>query len=199
MTRLGYPSVMGEQPDGPLFFTGDDPMSVTADLLNTIDLLATPADRLTEQRHLRLFLEGHGYPARPVRTGDLGTVSRLREQLRAVWQADDLAIAADRLNSLLTRHRPVPRLRLGPDGADVEFGDRSAPVRAMIDDVLGALLQELAAHGTARLGTCVGDPCRCVFLDRSRNRARRYCCEICTNRAAAAAFRRREREARRSR
>jgi predicted RNA-binding Zn ribbon-like protein len=188
---------MGEQPEGPLFFTGDDPMSVAADLLNTIDLLATPADRLTELRHLRMFLDGHSYPARPVRAGDLETVSRLREQLRAVWQADDLALAADRLNVLLSRHRPVPRLRLGPEGPALEFGDRTTPVRTLLDDVLGALLQELAAHGTARLGTCVGDPCRCVFLDRSRNRARRYCCEICTNRAAAAAFRRRGREARR--
>src|SRR4051812_37121497 len=103
---------MSEADGGPFFFTGDDPMSVGSDLLNTIDLLADPADRLTDVEHLRAFLRGHGYPTDPVTEGDLAAVRKLREQVRAVWQSGEVGTAADRLNALLARHRPALRLRV---------------------------------------------------------------------------------------
>jgi len=188
---------MNENDDGPLFYSGDDPMSVASDLLNTIDLLADPADRLTTLEHLRTFLRGHGYPDHPVTRDDLTATRRLREQVRAVWQSDELLTAADRLNVLLARHRPALRLRARADGVDVAYGDRSTPTRGLAEEVLAALAHELERHALARLGTCHGDPCRCAFVDRSRNLTRRYCCDICTTRAAAAAYRRRKRETRR--
>jgi predicted RNA-binding Zn ribbon-like protein len=190
---------MSEQDDGPLFFTGNDPMSVASDLLNTIDLLADPADRLTTVEHLRGFLRGHGYPADPVTRGDLAASRKLREQLRAIWQSGDVNTAAERLNALLARHRPALRLRIRANDVEVGYGDRSDPTRALTEEVLGSLAHELARHGMTRLGTCDGDPCRCAFVDRSRNLTRRYCCDICTSRAAAAAYRRRKRESRRQR
>lgn len=185
---------MSDSDDGPLFFTGDDPMSVASDLLNTIDLLADPADRLTAVDHLQAFLAGHGYPTDPVTADDLAATRRLREQLRAVWQAGEVATAADRLNALLGRHRPALRVRVS--GADVEvgYGDRAAPARGLIEEILGALAHEIGQHGVSRLGMCDGDPCRCAYVDRTRNRTRRYCCDICTSRAAAAAYRRRRRD-----
>lgn len=190
--------VMSKLTDGPIFFTGNDPLSLGSDLLNTVDFLATPADRLTTVAHLRAFLSGHEWPDRPVDEADLETARKFREQLRAVWQAEDTTAAADRLNRLLARHRPVAQLRADADVLHVTYGDRAAPATALVQEVLAALVTELAEHGVARLGSCAGDPCRCAFLDRSRNRNRRYCCDICTTRAAAAAYRRRQRAARRS-
>lgn len=189
--------VMDEIEDGPLFYSGIDPMSAASDLLNTVDLLADPADRLTTVDHLRAFLAGHDYPDNPVTADDLVAVRRLREQVRAVWQAGEPATAVDRLDALLVRHRPVLRVRARPDGVDVSYGDRAAPARALADEILAALAYELESHSLTRLGTCDGDPCRCAFVDRTRNRTRRYCCDICTSRAAAAAYRRRKRESRR--
>jgi predicted RNA-binding Zn ribbon-like protein len=188
---------MSEQGDGPLFFTGDDPMSVASDLLNTVDLLADPADRLTAVDHLRAFLRGHGYPGDPVTDADLAAIRKLREQLRAVWQSRDVRTAADRLNALLIRHRPALQLRVRDGEVALTYGDRSSPARGLAEEVLAAVASELAGHGMSRLGTCDGDPCRCTFVDRSRNLTRRYCCDICTSRAAAAAYRRRKRESRR--
>jgi predicted RNA-binding Zn ribbon-like protein len=188
---------MSDESGGPFFFTGDDPMSVASDLLNTIDLLADPADRLTSVQHLRAFLRGHRFPADPVTQDDLAAIRKLREQLRAVWQSGDLGTAVDRLNALLARHRPAMHLRVRATEAELAYGDRSAPIRGMTEEILGVLAQELARHGLSRLGTCDGDPCRCTFVDRSRNLTRRYCCDVCTSRAAAAAYRRRKRESRR--
>src|SRR5690348_7942640 len=125
---------MDEQGDGPLFFTGDDPMSVASDLLNTIDLLADPADRLTTVSHLREFLDGHGYPSEPLGGDDLAAVRKVREQLRAVWQSDDLDTAGDRLNALLARHRPALRLRPAHGNLEVGYGDRSDPARALMEE-----------------------------------------------------------------
>jgi predicted RNA-binding Zn ribbon-like protein len=189
---------MGVLADGPIFFTGNDAMSVAVDLLNTVDLLATPADRLTTVEHLRAFLVGHERRADDIGPDAVELARRVREQLRAVWQAGDVATAVDRLNSLLARQRPHPRLECVEGAAVLASGDPRAPSRAAVEEVVAAVTAELVGHGTARLGTCAGDPCRCVFLDRSRNRSRRYCCEICTNREAAAAYRRRARAGRRA-
>jgi len=54
-----------------------------------------------------------------------------------------------------------------------------------------ALARALAEGGAERLRTCVGDPCRCVYVDRTRAGRQRYCCELCNDRMASAAYRRR--------
>ena len=57
---------------------------------------------------------------------------------------------------------------------------------------LAALAAHLVRHGIARLGTCQAAPCNCVYVDHSRARTRRYCCDQCNDRAAATACRRRK-------
>jgi len=56
-----------------------------------------------------------------------------------------------------------------------------------------AMAHALAAGGADRFGTCAADPCRCAYLDRTRGGRQRYCCELCNDRMAAAAYRRRHR------
>jgi len=55
--------------------------------------------------------------------------------------------------------------------------------------VADALAQAMAAGGPGRFGTCLADPCRCVYVDRTRSGRQRYCCELCNDRIAAAAYR----------
>jgi predicted RNA-binding Zn ribbon-like protein len=57
--------------------------------------------------------------------------------------------------------------------------------------LLAALSAHLIRHGTVRIGVCQAEPCTCVYVDRSRARTRRYCCDQCNDRAAASAYRRR--------
>jgi predicted RNA-binding Zn ribbon-like protein len=56
-----------------------------------------------------------------------------------------------------------------------------------------ALLEAIQEHGWRRFGICEARPCRNVYVDRSRNRSRRYCSAACANRAAQAAHRARAR------
>jgi len=57
------------------------------------------------------------------------------------------------------------------------------------------LLEVIRDGGWERFGRCAGSPCRCVYIDRSRNRSRRFCCELCADRVAQADYRRRRRSA----
>ena len=44
----------------------------------------------------------------------------------------------------------------------------------------------------SHVGVCGSDPCRCVFVDRTRGGTRKYCCTYCNDRFAARAYRRRK-------
>jgi ABC-type dipeptide/oligopeptide/nickel transport system ATPase component len=64
-----------------------------------------------------------------------------------------------------------------------DLADRLAP------RVAAALLVAVQTDGWERFGVCDALPCRCVYLDRSRNRSRRYCSQLCADRVAAAHYR----------
>ena len=55
-----------------------------------------------------------------------------------------------------------------------------------------AVAAYVVEHGPVRLGVCGSDPCRCVFVDRTRGGTRKYCCTYCNDRFAARAYRRRK-------
>jgi predicted RNA-binding Zn ribbon-like protein len=57
--------------------------------------------------------------------------------------------------------------------------------------IADALAHTLEVGGLERLGACAGSPCHCVYIDRTRAGRQRYCCELCNDRMAAAAYRRR--------
>jgi predicted RNA-binding Zn ribbon-like protein len=65
------------------------------------------------------------------------------------------------------------------------------PVSRLAVILADALAHALAAGGPERLGTCAADPCQCAYVDRTRGGRQRYCCELCNDRMAAAAYRRR--------
>ena len=74
-----------------------------------------------------------------------------------------------------------------------ELGVRFMQLTYNNQSVLGGGCYEAEDSGLTRFGRCLANPCRCVFVDRSRNRSRRYCCDLCADRANQAAARRRRR------
>ncbi len=164
----------------------DEPaLALAIDFLNTYDALESPPDRLSVDRVQRLAAH-HGQPA-TFAAGDLDALRALREQLRPVFAAEDVDVKLAALNGVLATAtaqvgRVGDRVRLsaaGGDGAVGRFG-------ILVAD---ALAQAMATGGPARFGTCLADPCRCVYVDRTRSARQRYCCELCNDRMAAAAYR----------
>jgi predicted RNA-binding Zn ribbon-like protein len=191
----------------PAGFPGDwlvDPAAPASDvelallLVNSLDLLEDPPDRLADLRwltHVFTRVE-HGDLAAELSSRDLPRLRRLRDALRSVFETDDDVAAAAVLNPLLQKARAIPLLARKQDGGIVlEVGVGLRGVAALEARLPAALAGFVAAHGTRRLGVCGSDPCRCVFVDRTRAGTRKYCCSYCNDRLAARAYRRRKKPA----
>src|SRR5712691_8288578 len=164
-------------------------------LVNTWDVLDDDPEFLRDLPHLRRFLHHFGleHEAQAARESDLRRVRALRRRIRSVFEAESEEEAVEILNGLMTD--AVPQLRTGPGGWSFAFEPRRE--RDLADRlgprVASTLLEAIRAEGWERFGVCDALPCRCVFVDRSRNRSRRYCCQLCADRVAAAAYRQRSR------
>ena len=166
-------------------------------LLNSLDLLEDPADRLTG---LSWFCEvlaavGRDDIGGALTAGDLPGLRQLRESLRAVFQARSPGEAAALLNPMLVDASAVPQLVTTGDGLRLQVAPRAQGLTALSARLPAALADYIAHRGIGRLGTCAALPCQCAFLDRTRAQTRRFCCTACNDRAAALLYRRRKRAA----
>ena len=139
-------------------------------LLNSLDLLEDPPDRLAGLR-------------------------QLREALRAVFHAGSPAEAASLLNPMLVHASAVPQLMASGAGLRIQVAPQARGLAALSARLPAALAEYIAHRGVGRLGTCAALPCQCAFLDRTRAQTRRFCCTACNDRAAALLYRRRKRAA----
>ena len=156
-------------------------------LVNTWDTYDDPHELLIERQDLRDFLRivGREDAASEVTKRDLEEVKRLRDRLRKVFDAENVDEAAAVLNEIAAETRAVPRLEAAEDGWRVRFGPGQQSIAAHLGATAAAALIEIVqAHGLTRFGTCAAGPCTGAFVDRTKNRGKRYCCELCADRAA---------------
>jgi predicted RNA-binding Zn ribbon-like protein len=163
-------------------------------LLNTLDLLADPPDRLEDLRWLTgaLARVGHAELAAGLAPSSVAPLRSLRDELRPAFEARDDASAAAVLNPMLVRAGAVPLLVPGDGGRSrLVVAPGATGYDALAARLPAAVAAQVAEHGATRLGTCAADPCRCAFVDRTRAATRRYCCSWCNDRQAARTYRRR--------
>lgn len=172
-------------------------LDVVVALLNTYDAYDAQPERLRSLDSLKRLFAILGWTdvaTSRLTQRDVVVVKALREQTREIFGAaadGDAAGAAESCNKLLARVRPVLALHPADDRSAlgvVEAGSNA--VRRLEDRVSVAVAVGLASPGI-RLGLCDAHPCRCAYVDRSRAGTRRFCCELCADRFAAAAYRRR--------
>ena len=175
----------------------DPVLGFVLDFCNTYDLLEDPPDRLSiplvDRVASRNGLAGFGLGA-----ADLEPVRDLRNQLYGVFAANSAAEQVEILNSLFSTYGAVPRLVLDSapvvgGGVRVAATGGDGAVAQLAVAAADALARAIADGSADRLRTCVGDPCRCVYVDRTKANRQRYCCELCNDRMASAAYRRRKR------
>ena len=156
-------------------------------LVNTWDTFMAPYERLATLDDLRTFLERVGRPeaGRAARKRDLDEVREVRERLRRVFDTDDLGEVARVLNELAADVEAVPRLEDVGGAWKVRFGPAERSVAAHLGATAAAALIDIVqAHGLTRFGTCSGPPCTGAFVDSTKNRSKRYCCQWCADREA---------------
>lgn len=168
-------------------------------LVNTWDTYDDPPEHLPDVAHLRRFLRlvGRERAARTVGERELVEVKQLRGQLRRVFETADAEEAALALNEILAGVSAVPRLEAADGGWAIRFGPGEEEITAHLGATAAAALAEIVrAHGVSRFGTCSAPPCTGAFVDRTKNRSKRYCCELCADRAAQQHHRARRRAGR---
>jgi predicted RNA-binding Zn ribbon-like protein len=175
-----------------MFQKEHDPVKLAVDLVNTWDLLESDPELLRDTATLKRFLVRRGF-GEALRTSsrDLAEVRRLRDELRAAFTAADEGAAVRRLNRILARTAAKPQFERDDGRWALRWAGPVADVVAA--QTAMSLLEAIRDDGWERFGICAGAPCCCVFVDRSKNRSRRYCSELCADRVAQALHRRRRR------
>ncbi|WP_163507665.1 CGNR zinc finger domain-containing protein [Fodinicola acaciae] len=177
-------------------FTHDTDLALAsvAELVNTLD---GDDDTLTDVDALDKLVEGQGWTgAREHSHAELRAVRDLRPRLRRIWQADEDEIVRI-VNALLREHNALPQI-IKHDGTDYHLHavPRDAPLATrMAVEAAMAVADVVRAKELSRLRTCDYPTCDRVLVDLSKNRSKRFCDNVCANRAAVAAYRvRRRRE-----
>jgi len=171
-------------------------LAVAVDLVNTWDELEHEPDLIEGLDDVRVWLTWHGLDraADELREPDVDAVRALRTRLAAVFDAKDEAEAVRLLNRLASEVGTPPQLERDGAGWRLRsWPDEREGLRFVAAYAAAGLLDGVRTFGWERFGRCAGSPCRCAFVDRSRNRTRRYCCTLCADRVAQASYRARNR------
>lgn len=168
-----------------------------ASLLAAVALVNSgePPDTLTTAEELEAFLDEHAFTG--TRVGDraeLDAVRELRPRLRTLMTGDR-DTAAGLVNDLLGEEHALPQLvRHGQHDWHIHAVAPDAPLATRIAvETAMAMIDVIRADEMSRLDVCADPDCNGLVLDLSRNRSRRFCSTTCTNRAAVAAYRARQR------
>jgi predicted RNA-binding Zn ribbon-like protein len=153
-----------------------------------------PAELLPDPAALDEFVRAWGWTGhRTHDQAELDAVLALRARLERLWELteDD---AAELVNTLLREANALPQLvkhdswdyHLHATPGDAPLADRMAVEAAM------AFTDVIRAGQLDRLRFCAAPDCRCVLVDLSKNRSRRFCSTSCSNRTNVAAYRTRQ-------
>ncbi len=153
---------------------------------------------LAEPGALEAFLATHEEWLTPgtritLRKSERDGLAEVSAMVRAVAVAQDEESVIDRLNALLARSTPHPRVTNHDGRLHVHYSrDRSTAVEQLTTTVAVGITLLVTAHGWTRLGICSAIDCQDVYVDTSRNQTRRFCSGTCSSRSSVAAFRARK-------
>ena len=164
-------------------------------VVHLVNSAANGSEGLGSAADLDGFLAAEGFTGSRTRDEDeLASVRQLRQQLSAVWTADEDA-AVETVNRLLREARALPQL-VKHDHWDwhLHATTHEAPlVDRMSTEAAMALADVIRGKEMDRLRICESEDCDAAVLDLSRNRSKRYCdTGNCANRAHVAAYRARQ-------
>lgn len=192
------------RPDLPFRFIGGDP---ALDLVNTVDWTRRGPDdeRMTDYARFTEFAEGAGVI-------DHATAERLRERAEhepyAAAQAHRrVLVFRDALQRIVASGNPSDsrvrqalgvinaelrsalahlELRDAGSGLALDWGAPGQSLDAPLWPIAWSAAQLLSSEERPRIRACAAPDCGWVYVDRSRNRLRRWCqMETCGNRAKA--------------
>ncbi len=176
----------------------DEEVRVTVDAaMELANVVLAEPDDVAER--LRTVLLEHDFLRAKAATADQMAAFADRclplARLMATLPEATLPEAVERVNTALGSCAIAPSLS-GHDGfpLHIHWTSVSSPFAHQVAvDLLMALAQTLADHGTERFGRCAADDCGRLFYDSTKNRSRRFCADPrCASRTHTAAHRARQ-------
>lgn len=154
--------------------------------LNTVEHDGEP-DLLADVDGLARWAGAHGRAARPGSRTDLARARALRAALRDALRTPTAPSTRGRLAAAC---RPYP-LRAGdPTAGEDALVPVGSGTHAAVGRIAAAIAVARAAGTFERLKVCPGDGCGYAFVDRSRNRSRRWCAmTLCGNQSKVRTYR----------
>ena len=174
------------------WYSPADGLGFAVRLLNSWDEYDADPEKLTKPAAVARFLHRHGLrgAAELADEADLAVLRTLRGRLAAAWDAETDDRAVELLNRILAEAPVPPWLARAGETWELRYDRPGEPASRWASALAASgLLAEIRRHGRRRLGRCAAAPCRCSFVDRSRNRTRRFCCDLCADRHNQAAAR----------
>ena len=153
-----------------------------------------PAGSPGERAALIEVLRAHGEPP-PIEISavELDSLRQAALELRQVFTAGDVAVAAGRINGLLSGRAHPPRLTAhgGASGwhVHVDGSDEAPWDEWFLTSSCLALAVLLAERQAPPAGICASPSCGRPFVNVGRGSARRYCSATCGTRERVAAYR----------
>jgi predicted RNA-binding Zn ribbon-like protein len=146
---------------------------------------------------LDAFLKEHGWTGKRDRDAkELASVRALRAELRRYWELDEVGVV-EHINTTLRDGGALPQL-VKHDGWDYHLHatppDAPLATRMAVEGAM-AMLDVVRTKELSRLRRCELPGCTAVHVDLTKNRSRRFCDDLCGNRAAVAAYRARQAKA----
>ncbi|MEN8133421.1 MAG: CGNR zinc finger domain-containing protein [Pseudomonadota bacterium] len=191
---------------------GDD---VTLDFVNTVDWRLSPErsedwfDSYSDMVEWAVWigwltasvgraLKKKGLEDRRASARSLARVKRLRESLFRAFKAlseskTPKASDIDQINRNLAAAMSRMNLRTADTAVELNWTIQPDDLLPFVPELTWKAAQLLASDQTARIRMCAAEDCGWLFLDKSRNRKRRWCTmKTCGNRAKARAYYRRQ-------
>ena len=167
-------------------------------LCNTVPSASeSGVDELASSDTLRDFLTSWKFSGHLDTTeAELDAVRATRHEIRDIWGADELTLAAW-VNTTLATARAIPQL-VDHDGLGwhIHAVDHNDPLaRRILAEAAMSFIDVIRGGRLDRLRACEADDCEGVVADLSKNGSKRFCSTRCGNRMAVRAYRARAHEA----
>jgi predicted RNA-binding Zn ribbon-like protein len=174
----------------------DDPPRELITGYDDLLLFAQESETLDDRAAAQLRAEANRRPAEAI--GMHAAAIELREAIFGIFAAiadghapSDADLAT--LNQNLARSLPHGRVARNGDSYDWQWEDDPATLARPLWPVAYAAMQLLLDGPVDRIRECAAHDCGWLFIDTTRNRARRWCSmKSCGNRAKVAHFRERQ-------
>lgn len=124
---------------------------------------------------------------------DVAAFTQLAHDLRDALADSHLAVRVERIDRLLERLRPMPRLGVDEvEGVYFRYSVAGTAVERIGAALVMAVATVIVEGDAQRFGWCAASPCGRLFFDRSRNRSQRFCSRSCATRVHVRAHRARQ-------